>query len=539
MNDPPIKAEITKLPDKTGVYVFKGKEVLYVGKASNIRERVNNHIQASRTNPRERQIVTNAEKIDYIVTPSEVEALIEENILIKLHKPRYNIRLSDDKTYPYLRLSNEEYPTLSIVRRPKKDQSKYFGPYADVGSMRASLKTLRRLFPVRTCKKDLTKRTRRPCLYYHIGLCSGPCAGKITKEDYHDLVKALTLVLEGRADNVLKDLNTQMRDAAAKMEYERAARLRDQINALQKTTSQVQIVLPQPQDLDVAALARRGSDSCVQVLQIKEGRLVSSESFEVTATAEDRDQDILEPFLKQYYAGRVLLPPEIVIPKPLADVETIGKWLSTKRGAPVTLTASRTGAKRSLVTLALENAKTHIDEKIKKMEKIRKGLEDLQKILHLSAQPTLIECFDVSTLQGRSSVGSMVTFKDGNPWKKGYRRFKIKTIVGQDDPAMIGELVFRRYRRRLEEKAGLPDLVIVDGGVTQMNAASHSLTQLGVELPVIGLAKELENVYIKDVKGLIRLPQDSEALHILQRVRDEAHRFAIAYHRKLREKLSE
>ncbi len=538
MEEQQIKKEIGKLPDRIGVYLFKGDEVLYVGKASNIRERVNNHLQASKTNTRESQIVTNTKRIDYLVTESEVDALIEENILIKLHKPKYNIRLRDDKTYPYIKLSAEEYPTLSIIRRPKDDGSKYFGPYADVGAMRSSLRTLRRLFPVRTCKKDLIKKIQRPCLYYHIGLCSGPCTGKITKQDYRELVRALTLVLEGRSDTLLQELNARMLEASSTMAFERAARLRDQINVIQKTTSPVQIVLPRRRDLDVLALARARFDSCVQVLQVKEGRLVSSESFELAAGSGDGDEEILESFLKQYYAGRIWLPPEVVVPKRLPDAKTIEEWLSKKRGEKAQLTSPRKGPKKKLLKLAQENASTHIDQKMKRKEMTRKGLEKLQETLHLPSHPSLIECFDVSTLRGRSSVGSMVTLKDGEPFKKGYRRYKIKTLVGQDDPRMIREIVYRRYRRLLEEKQDLPDLIIVDGGLTQMRGALHALKQLGADLPVIGLAKEMNNIYVKGHEKPFNLPSDSEALYILQRARDEAHRFAISYHRKLRETLT-
>ncbi len=536
MSEPKIEDQIEALPEKTGVYIMKGEDVLYVGKASNLKERVKNHVQAARSNPRESLIINNTKKIEYIVTGSEVEALVEENILIKQYRPKYNIRLRDDKTYPYLRLSlEEEYPALSIVRRPKKDASRYYGPYADVAAMRQSLNTLRRLFPLRVCKFDLKKPRRRPCAYYQMGLCSGVCAGLISKDEYNERVKALVLVLDGKADLVIRRLRREMMAASANLEYEKAARTRDRIDALEKTLSGVTVVFPKPVDLDVLGVAKTPSEACVQVLQVKGGKLVSSESYELNAQ-DAEDGEILESFIKQYYSRRISSPPEVIVSARLEDSQTIQEWLFERFRSKTVISSRVRGQKRRLLKMAVENAKSHLEESAGKKRRTLKGLQELQEKLGLETIPKLIECFDVSTLAGRSSVGSMVAFQNGEPLKSRYRRFRIKTVVGQDDPRMIGELVYRRYRRLLDEKSSLPDLVIVDGGVTQLHSAKMSMARLGLELPVVGLAKGLEHIYLPDSPEPVELPRNSEGLYVIQRIRDEAHRFAVMYHRKLRAK---
>ena len=534
MSEHSLEVQIEALPEKIGVYIMKGEDVLYVGKATNIKERVKNHFQASRLNPRESLIVGNTRSIDYIVTGSEVEALVEENILIKQYRPKYNVRLRDDKTYPYLKLSlEEEYPTLSIVRRPKKDDNRYYGPYADVAAMRNSLNTLRRLFPLRACKYDPDKPRKRPCTYYQMGLCSGICAGLISKDEYNERVKSLLLVLEGKTDQVIRKLEKEMSEASANLEYEKAARLRDRIADLTKTLSGTTVVFPKPVDLDVLGVAKTPSEACVQVLQVKGGKLVSSESYELNAQNAE-DKEIVESFIKQYYARRIFAPPEIIVSARPRGVMTIQAWLLERFGSKTAVKIGVRGQKHRLLKMAVENAQSHIMELAGRKRRALRGLEELQQTLGLATMPRLIECFDVSTLAGRSSVGSMVSFQDGEPTKSRYRRFKIKTVVGQDDPRMIGELVHRRYSRLLTEKAQLPDLVIVDGGVTQLNSAKRSMERLGLELPVIGLAKKLEQIYLPNRPGPVELAKNSEGLFLIQRIRDEAHRFAIMYHRKLR-----
>ena len=515
---------------------MKGEEVLYVGKASNLKERVKNHFQAAKTNLRESLIVNGTNKIDYIITISDVEALVEENILIKQYRPKYNIRLRDDKTYPYLKLSlEEEFPTLSIVRRLKRDNNRYYGPYADVAALRQSLTTLRRLFPLRACKYDPKKPRKRPCTYYQMGLCSGICAGMTSKEEYNERVKALLLVLEGKTELVIKKLRKQMLEASTSQEYEKAARIRDQLAALEKTLARITVVFSKPVDLDVLGLAKTQSEACVQVLQVKGGKLISSESYELNAS-DAEDNEIMESFIKQYYSRRIFSPPEVLVSTKLGDASTIQEWMQEKFSSKTTILRRVRGQKHRLLTMAIENAKSHLEELVGKRQREMRGLQELQGALHLPNLPELIECFDVSTLTGRASVGSMVTFRNGEPLKSSYRMYKIRTVVGQDDPRMIGELIHRRYQRLLTEKSPLPDLVVVDGGSIQLISAERSLRNLGLELPVIGLAKRYEKIYVPERTEPIELEKNSEGLYLIQRIRDEAHRFAVSYHRKLRSK---
>jgi len=531
-----LEMQVKVLPQKTGVYILKADDVLYVGKASNIRNRVKNHLLAAKSNPREAMIIDNTKKIDYIITNTDVEALVEENILIKQYKPKFNIQLSDDKTYPYLKLSlDEEYPTLSIVRRPKNDKNRYFGPYADVAAMRQTLKTLRSLFPLRTCKLDPRKPRKRPCMNYQIGLCSGICAGLISKEEYNERVKELLFVMEGRPDLAIAKLKNKMLEASSNLEYEKAAHIRDRIEALEKTLSKMTILFSKPIDLDVLGVAKTQTEACVQVMQVKNGKLVSSESFDVKAQ-DAEDNEIIESFIQQYYSRRTFSPPEIIVSTKPYDASIIQEWMFERFNSKTKISTGVRGQKRRLLKLAIENARSHLDELVDKKKRTLKGLKELQKILELDTLPKLIECFDISTLRGKSSVGSMISFLNGEPLKRGYRRFKIKTIVGQDDPKMIGEIIHRRYRRLLQEKSQLPDLIIVDGGIAQLNAARKSMLELGMELLIIGLAKQFEHVYSPNSNRPMSLPKNSEGLYLLQRIRDEAHRFAIAYHRKLRSK---
>lgn len=531
-----LEMQVKALPQKIGVYILKADGVLYVGKASNIRNRVKNHLLAAKSNPREAIIIDNTKKIDYIITNTDVEALVEENILIKQYKPKFNIQLSDDKTYPYLKLSlDEEYPTLSIVRRTKNDKNRYFGPYADVAAMRQTLKTLRNLFPLRTCKLDPRKPRKRPCMNYQIGLCSGICAGFISKAEYNERVKELLFVMEGRPDLAIEKLKNKMLQASSNLKYEKAARIRDRIEALEKTLSRMTILFSKPIDLDVLGVAKTQTEACVQVMQVKNGKLVSSESFDMKAQNVE-DKEIIESFMQQYYSKRTFSPPEIIVSTKPYDASIIQEWMFERFNSKTKISTGVRGQKRRLLKLAIENARSHLDELADKKRRALKGLKELQKILELDTLPKLIECFDISTLRGKSSVGSMISFLNGEPLKRGYRRFKIKTIVGQDDPKMIGEIIHRRYKRLLQEKSQLPDLIIVDGGITQLNAARKYMLELGMELPIIGLAKQFENVYSPNSKKPMSLPKNSEGLYLLQRIRDEAHRFAIAYHRKLRSK---
>ncbi len=534
----PLTAQIEKLPEKTGVYIFKGgNTTLYVGKAINIKKRVQNHFQAAKTDEREKRIIEPAEKIDYIVTETETDALIEENILIKTYQPKHNVRLSDDKTYPYIKIDTKgNYPCLSIVRRMADDDAKYFGPYGDVGAMRNSLKVIRRFFPIRACKKELKAFKDRPCVYHHLGQCSAPCAGQISEKEYNTIVSQLILFLDGKMNGVIRNLQSEMSDVSLKQEYERAAALRDRIHDLEKTVQKVRVVLPSAENLDAITLIRGEDEVCAQVLQVREGKVISSESFNLKVAEEAGDEESLESFLKQYYQKRSYIPNRIIINKRIGDSEVIAKWLSEKSQRKIEIRAPSDPKLRAILNLASENARTHLEQSYAAKKRAAISLAELKKELGLTKVPRLIECFDISNLGEKEAVGSKVAFANGAPNKKEYRMYKIKTVLGQDDPAMMGEVIRRRFTRLLEEKGTLPDLVVVDGGITQVKSAKRSLYGLGIDIPIIGLAKKLEQIYIPN--GEILEPErNSESSLLLQHVRDEAHRFAVKYHRKRREKM--
>ena len=533
----PVGKQIENLPVKTGVYIFRGQnQVLYVGKAANIKKRVLNHFQNAQTDHREKKITEHTERIDYIVTENETDALIEENILIKAHKPRYNIRLSDDKTYPYVRINTkEDYPSLSIVRRTANDDTKYFGPYCDVGAMRNSLKTIRRLFPIRGCKRELGKIHQRPCVYHHIGQCCAPCTGGMSKEEYGKVVNHLILFLEGRMNGIIRGLRSDMSKASSKQDYEQAAVVRDRIQDLEKTVQHVTVVLPQSENLDAIEVYRGEEGVCAQVLQVREGKIMSSESFSLTLAEEAGDEEALESFLKQYYLRRTHIPDKLVIDKRIRDSKVIGEWLSKRTSKKIEIKKPSSAELRRILALARTNARTYLEQLGAIKKTAADSVSELGKNLGLNHPPRTIECFDISNLGEKEAVGSKIVFVDGTPNKKEYRMYKIRAVSGQDDPAMMGEIVRRRFTRLLKEKRDLPDLVVVDGGITQVKAAKRQLDQLAVDMTVIGLAKKSEQIHLPDGR-ILELDRDSASSLLLQHIRDEAHRFAVNYHRKRREK---
>lgn len=535
MQNETLQSQIDQLPEKTGVYILKGaNSTIYVGKAANIKKRVKNHFQSADKNRRERMITELTEKIDYIITDTETEALIEENILIKTYKPRYNVQLSDDKTYPYLKINlAEDYPRLSISRRMKDDNAKYFGPYSDVGAMRNSIKSIRRAFPIRTCKKDLKKFNDRSCLYYHIGQCNAPCASKISKIDYNKIVKRLILFLEGRRDEVIRNLRSEMRDASINQEYEKAAILRNQISDLEKIMQKVRVILQSKENLDAIVLLRGDGSVCVQVLQIREGKILSSESFDLREANATEDLEVLESFLKQYYSKRMYLPDEMIINKRIHD-QSIADWLSKRSNKKIMIKRPLENESKEILNIAEINAQAYLDQIKEAKEKATKSVFELKKDLKLDNAPEVIECFDISNLGVKEAVGSKIVFLNGVPHKKEYRMYKIRTISNQDDQAMIGEIVRRRFNRLVKDGGRYPDLVMVDGGIAQVRAAKKQLDDLSIEIPIIGLAKKWEHIYLPNGK-IIELDESSMSSLLLQQIRDEAHRFAIRYHRKRRE----
>jgi excinuclease ABC subunit C len=533
-----MNSKIDQMPEKIGVYIFRGAhDTLYIGKATNIKKRVKNHIQSAKVKKREKKIVDSIKKIEYIVTDNETDALIEENILIKRYKPKYNVQLRDDKTYPYLKIDlSNIYPFLCISRRIKDDQGRYFGPYSDVGAMRNSIKSIRRIFPIRMCKKDLQKFNDRPCLYHRINQCIAPCEGKISLKDYNKIVTQLILFLEGKRRQVIHNLRSEMKDASLRLNYEKAAILRDQISDLEKIMQEVRVVLSTNENLDAIALSRIDNDNCVQVLQVREGKILSSESFEMKISNEVDNKDILESFLKQYYSRRILIPDKIIVNLPIKDT-TIAPWLSRKFNRKISIKKPRDKKLNTILIIAENNAQIYLEQSRKTQEKNAKALGNLKKDLKLNKIPRVIECYDVSNLGEKEAVGSKIAFYEGKPNKKEYRMYKIKTISTQDDQAMIGEIIKRRFNRLLKEDRRQPDLIVVDGGLLQVKVAKMELDKLKINVPVIGLAKKKEDIYLPNGE-VLGLDRNSNSSLLLQHVRDEAHRFAIRYHKKRRDKIN-
>ncbi|MBM7624167.1 excinuclease ABC subunit UvrC [Sporohalobacter salinus] len=540
-----IEKQLDNLPDASGVYLMKNKagEVIYVGKAKSLRKRVRSYFQKSRNHSfKTKALVKRIDDIDYIITDSEVEALILEATMIKKHNPKFNIRLKDDKTYPYIKVTtNEDYPRVFKTRIVKKDGAKYFGPYTDVNAVHKTLKLLRDLFPLRDCKKDISQKEKkdRACLNYHIEKCLGPCVNNVDLDKYKTMVDEICLFLKGKQQDLIEELKEEMEQAADKQEFERAAELRDQIEAIKKITEKQKVVSSDFADQDVIATSHQDDLACVQVMVVRNGRLVGEEDFIMEGTSVEAINETLIAFLKQYYMNANYIPKEVLLEIEIEDKEIIEDWLNDKRGSRVYLRAPQRGAKNQLINMAQRNAKYNLKDYLIKSDyqkrKPLKAVKELQTYLDLSQPPIRIEGFDISNIQGTDPVASLVVFENGSSKKGDYRRFKIKTVEGPDDFAMMKEVIKRRYSRLLEEDRKLPDLILIDGGKGQLNAALEVLDELGInDQAIIGLAKKKEEVFVEGKSDPIILPRDSEALYLLQRVRDEAHRFAVNYHRKLR-----
>lgn len=554
------------LPRKPGVYLFRNEagEVIYVGKAVSLRDRVRSYFQPSGrfVSAKVKAMVEHIRDLEYIVTDSEVEALILEANLIKEYSPRYNVRLKDDKNYPYLKVTDEPFPRVIVVRRPGKD-GRYFGPYANPKAVRETLKFLRKLFPIRTCTLDLSGELNfKPCLLYHIGRCGAPCAGLQGEEEYNRLVDEVCLFLEGRHHRLIPELRRKMEEAAAKLEFEKAARLRDQMQALERVVERQKVVSTSGGDQDVIGIARGdGGVACVQVFFVRDGKLTGRDHFYFDSPPDAPDEEVLAAFMSRFYADAAFIPKEILLPLALEEQEVTEAWLSSRRGASVRLRVPVRGEKRRLVEMVNENAALVLGERLAKesrsLERVEEGLHQLQEVLGLPALPRRIEAYDISNTQGAEPVASMVVFEDGLPAGGEYRRFKIRGIEGPNDFAMMHQVVYRRFARGLKEREALealdpkerkaeakkakfarfPDLILIDGGKGQLSAARDALRELDLEdLPTISLAERLEEIFLEEHSEPILLPRESPALHLLQQVRDEAHRFALTYHRKLRTK---
>ena len=560
-----LQQAVRALPAKPGVYLFKNAagEIIYVGKAVSLRDRVRSYFQkhGRYVSPKVKAMVEHIADLEFIVTDSEVEALILECNLIKEHEPWYNVRLKDDKSFPYLKVTAERFPRVMVVRRPSKE-GRNFGPYTDARAVRETLKFLRKLFPVRTCSLDLSGELNyRPCLLYHIGRCGAPCAGLQSEEEYNRLIDEVCLFLEGRHHRLIPELRAKMEAAAAKLEFERAARLRDQLQALEKVVERQKVVSDDGNDQDVIGMARSGNSLCVQVFFVRDGKLTGREHFFLEGAGDTSDAEALGAFVQQYYAEAAFVPREILLPEELEDQEVLAEWLSRRRGGKVTLRVPKRGEKRRLVEMVTHNAVLVLGESEAKrarvLERRSQALTQLQELFGLEEPPRRIEAYDISNTQGQDAVGSMVVFIDGEPANAEYRQFKIRDIEGPNDFAMMHQVISRRFMRGLKEReelaalpagerdaqarkarfADFPDLVIIDGGKGQLGAARDALRELNLEeIPTAGLAERLEEIYVEDQPEPIRLPDDSPALQLLQHIRDEAHRFALNYHRKLRSK---
>lgn len=535
-----IKNALAVLPEKPGVYLMhdaSGK-VIYVGKAVVLKNRVRSYFRnlASHT-PKVKAMVAKIAEIETIVTSSEVEALILECNLIKKYRPRYNISLKDDKTYPYLKVTmQEDFPRLYVTRRQLRDGARYYGPYADAGAMYATVKLLRSMFPLRTCRK---MNPDRPCLNYHIKRCLAPCAGYISKADYHKMIKSICMVLDGRTTELERDLKQQMQEAADNYAFEEAARLRDQLQAVARLNEAQKAVTNNGGDMDIFGLGQDMTGLCVQLFFVRKGKLIGRDNF-FLPDGGDTPQEVMTAFVKQYYNEATFIPKEVVLPYlPEEDEkQLIETWLADKAQRRVELLLPQRGVKKDLLKLANENAVKLLNERLRKgslsLKNDLQAAEELQQALGLEHPLERMDCFDISHTQGSETVASMVVFRNGTSSKKDYRRYKIVSAEGKpDDFKSMQEVVYRRYR----DYEDLPSLVVIDGGKGQLSSALEVIRGLGLDdLPVVGLAKREEEIFKPHQSESIMLDREGAALHLIQRIRDEAHRFAITYHRKLRGK---
>lgn len=535
-----IRKALAVLPEKPGVYLMHDAEgkVIYVGKAVVLKKRVRSYFRnlASHT-PKVKAMVAKIAEIETIVTSSEVEALILECNLIKKYRPRYNISLKDDKTYPYLKVTvQEDFPRLLVTRRQSRDGAKYYGPYADAGAMHATVKLLRSMFPLRTCRK---MNPDRPCLNYHIKRCLAPCAGRIGRSEYQQMIKSVCMVLDGRTTELERDLKRAMQEAAENYAFEEAARLRDQLQAVERLNETQKAVTNNGGDMDIIGFGKDMTGLCLQIFFVRKGKLMGRDNF-FLEDAGDTSDEVITAFIKQYYNEATFVPHEIVVPylPEAAEQQLIENWLAEKAQRKVVLLLPQRGVKKQLLELANTNAVKLLEERLRKgnlsLTSDVQAAEELQHILGVEHSLARMDCFDISHTQGTETVASMVVFRNGSPSKKDYRKYKIVSAEGKpDDFKSMKEVVYRRYK----DYEDLPSLVIIDGGKGQLSSALEVIRGLGLaELPVVSLAEREEEIFIPHQSKSIVLDRDSAALKLIQRIRDEAHRFAITYHRKLRSK---
>ncbi len=557
-----LEDKLKNLPEKPGVYIMKDEydEIIYVGKAINLKNRVRQYFHASNKHPKVAQMVYRIRDLEYIITDTELEALILECNLIKKHRPRYNVLMKDDKSYPYIKVTvNEEYPRLQTTREIKKDGARYFGPYTDGGAVNRTLEVLKRMFPIRNCNKNLekSKKIERPCLNYHIGKCMAPCQGNVDRNEYMEAVKSVCMVLDGKQEEIVADLEKKMHNAAENLDFERAADIRDNINSLRKIGEKQKIITASMEDKDIIAFARENEDACVQIFFIRGGKLIGREHFFLTDSAYEDADEILGGFLKQFYNDEVFIPKEIVLQDEVDEMNIIERWLADKKGSKVKLTVPQRGEKQKLIEMVEKNAKDtlsiYIEKQKSDIDKTLGACRELAEYIGLEKPPMRIEAYDISHLQGVENVGSMIVFEAGKAKNRDYRRFKIKYVEGADDYQSMKEIITRRFVHGLKEREQLdeagkeyeagkfsafPDLIMIDGGIGQVNSALSVLKELDIKLPVCGMVKDDKH----RTRGLIyngiekSIPINTNAFRMITHIQDEAHRFAISYHRSLRSK---
>jgi excinuclease ABC subunit C len=560
-NSDKIRAILDSLPKKTGCYLMKDNQgkVIYIGKAVNLRSRVRSYFHSSAQHDlKTKTLVANIDDIEWIVVASELEALILEMNLIKKHRPHFNVRLKDDKRYPYIKVHwADPFPKVTVTRKMLDDGSKYFGPYTSVWAVHKTLDVLRRVFPYLTCDREITGQDDRACLYYDIKLCNAPCIGKVDQATYRQMVSDLCDFLNGRTETIVSRLGQQMESASTEMRFEKAATIRDQLQAIENIVTRQKVVSDKYVDSDVLAMARSDREACVQIFFIRGGKLIGREYFMMENTEGSADADVMAEFLKQFYDQAASVPAQVLLPEEVEEAKVITEWLRQRRGGKkVEIKIPRRGQKRELIKMAAENAAETLSSLQAQWQADKhrqtEALADLQEALGLKKPPQRIEGYDISNTQGTAAVGSMVVFERGVPNKKHYRRFNIRSVSGPDDFASMAEVLTRRLKRWLsaqseEQKPGrkvdasfatLPDVIIVDGGKGQLSRAVVVLEAFGLldKLTLAALAKQSEELFIYGKKKSVLLPRNSQGLFLLQRIRDESHRFAITAHRNRRSK---
>ena len=559
-----VQEILKNLPTKPGVYIHKNKHgsVIYVGKAINLRSRVRSYFHTNVDSIKTQRLRKEISDIEIITTDSELEALLLENTLIKKHKPHYNVRLKDDKRYPYIKVHwADDFPKVTVTRRMIRDGSRYFGPYTSVWAVHQTLDLLRKVFPYLTCDRTINGKDTRACLYFDIKLCCGPCIGAASREDYRNMIKGLMDFLNGKSEHIMEQLEARMMHAAENLNYEKAAEYRDQLSAVNRIVVKQKVIAASNTDQDVIAFAREKGDACVQVFFIRHGKLIGREYFLLDGTEGESDENVLQEFVTQFYDEAAHIPKEVLLPNEVAEAMVIEEWLRQKRSTKVTLHVPQRGKKKELVEMAAANATDTLATLRQQWAADRsrhvEAMAELQKALDLPAPPARIECYDISHTQGTQTVGSMVVFVQGVPKKSDYRRFNVKT-VGNDDYGAMKEVLTRRFQRYMDYQAGelhdpskigqikketawalLPDLLLIDGGKGQLRVAVDVLQSFGLmeEVPVAALAKQEEELFIPKRSQPSLLPRRSQALYLVQRVRDEAHRFANEGHRIRRSKV--